>query len=330
MSDKASDSPSMSGVDALNLENLNVDELADRRLIAKLWLRACATDSVASMAAAAGVDRRQISRWARGEAIPDRKTAQRLRRAYRRRREGHGHPHNFEQIVRLDLYEIIAHEQGQHRIENDVQSELADPPKWLIDARDAAMMGNSERAVTILEVILETSDYSVADPLLQVYVQHTLAVANYHLARYQRAESSNNESKRLAIMTGASLRLRAAIEMLYGLISARQDNGYRAAREYFWSAHQIDPQYLTPLFNDLCITARGRYENDFTWAAGALITAVRSYATAKKIRFFLEDLEEDVDLTWARAQPAYRELVRQLDDILAAMEAIDASVAAAA
>ncbi len=327
---KASDSPSMSGTDALSLENLNVDELEDRRLIAKLWLRACAADSVASMAAAAGVDRRQISRWARGEAIPDRKTAERLRQAYRRCRESHGHPHNFEQIVRLDLYEIIAHEQGQHRIENDIQSELADPPKWLIDARDAAVMGNSERAVTILEVILETSDYSAADPLLQVYVQHTLAVTNYHLARYRRAETFNCEAKRLADQAGAGLRLHAAIEMLYGLISAHQDGGYRTAREYFWSAHQIDPEYLTPLFNDLCITARGRYEKDFAWAAGALITAARSYATANKIRFFLEDTEKDVDFTWARAQPAYRELEGQLRDILAGMEAIDASAAAAA
>ena len=322
--------PSKSGADAFNLENLNVDELEDRRRIVKLWLRASASDSVSSMAVVAGVDRRQISRWARGAAIPDRKTAQRLRQTYRRRREGDGHSDNLEQIVRRDLYEIIAQEQGLHRIENDVQAELADPPNWLINAREAALMGNSERAVTILEVILETSDYGSAAPLLQAYVHHTLAAANYHLARYRRAEISNREAKRLAMQAGASLRLRAAIEMFFGLISARQDNSYRAAREYFQSAHQIDPEYLTPLFNDLCITARGRHENDFAWAAGALVTAVRSYVTLDKIRFFLEDLEEDVDLTWARAQPAYRELIRQLGDILDAMEAQDVSVVATA
>ena len=94
--------------------------------------------------------------------------------------------------------------------------------------------------------------------------------------------------------------------------------------------HQVDPEYLTPLFNDLCITARGRHENDFAWASGALVTAVPSYATLEKLRFFLDDLEQDVDFTWARAQPSYRELVRQFSEIPHAMEAQDGSVASAA
>lgn len=330
MSTNTDGAPSKSGADAFNLDNLNVDELEDRRLIVKLWLGASASDSVTNMAAMARVDRRQISRWARGEAIPDRKTAERLRQAYLGRREGNGHSDNLERIVRRDLYEIIAEEQAQHRIENDVQAEIADPPNWLIKAREAVVVGDSRDAVTILEVILDTSVYSTATALLQAYAQHTLAAANYYLARYQRAEISNREARRLAIQAGASRRLRAAIEMLFGLISARQDNGYRAAREYFHSAHQVDPEYLTPLFNDLCITARVRHENDFAWASGALVTAVRSYATLEKLRFFLDDLEQDVDLTWARAQPSYRELVRQFSEILHAMEAQDGSVASAA
>ena len=327
MSTSTDGAPSKSGADAFNLDNLDVEELEDRRLIAKLWLGACASDSVSSMAETAGVDRRQISRWARGEAIPDRKTAQRLRQAYRDRRASNGRSEKLEQIVHRDLYEIMAREQGLHRIENDVQAELKDPPNWLIKAREAVVMGESKEAVTILEVILETSDYNASNSLLQAYVQHTLAAAYYHLARYRGAEISNRSAQRLATEAGACLRLQAAIEMLFGLISARQDNGYRAAREYFQRAHQIDSAYLTPLFNDLCITARGRHENDFAWAAGALVTAVRSYATLDKLRFFLDDLEQDVDLARAHAQPAYRELLRQLNDIVRAMEAPENPVA---
>lgn len=149
MSSNTDGAPGKSGADAYNLDNLDVDELEDRRLIVKLWLGASASDSVTSMAATAGVDRRQVSRWARGEAIPDRRTAHRLRQAYRDLRANDGKSGDFERIVLRDLYEIIAEEQGQHRFENDVQAEITHPPSWLIKAREATLMGESKEAVKI-------------------------------------------------------------------------------------------------------------------------------------------------------------------------------------
>ena len=311
--------PAASSHDAFNLDNFDLDELNDRRRIVKLWLNACAGESGTSMAGEAGVDRRQVYRWSRGEAVPDRKTSERLREAYRSRREGED-PASFDKIVLRDMYEILSRDQQQHRIENDVQSEISDPPMWLMQARDAAITGSSESAVTILEVIFQTNDYVTADTMVKTYVQHTYAVASYHLARYHNAEAANREAERLANQANACKRLKAAIQMLYGLIAARQDNGYREARARFQRAHMIDKEFLTPLFNDVCITARGRFESDFAWAAGSLVTAAQFHGTVEKVKFFLEDLEQDEDLTWARALPAYRDLLNRLQEIIVSME----------
>lgn len=311
--------PDESTVDTFNLDNFDIGNVGDRRRILKLWLTACSGESVTNMAKEAGVDRRQVSRWSRGEAVPDPRTAKRLRDAYLIRREGEN-VEKIDQIVTRDLYEIIAREQQNHRIENDVQNEIKDAPAWLVQSRVAVNEGNPESALTMLDVILQTHDYRSSESLVQTYVQHTYAVAAYHLARYRRAEIANREAETLAVRASASRRIRAAIEMLYGLIAARQDNGYRNARSHLRMASIKDPEFLTPLFNDVCITARGRFDSDFAWAAGALVMACRYHGTLDKVKFFLNDLEEDEDLTWARAHPSYRDMIRDLQEILVAME----------